>query len=127
MVKKDKELSKIVDIIVRNALPRRIFLFGSRAMGTARHGSDYDLFVLVKDNGNTRKIEKELYYLMAKNGVGVPVDLVVGSEDKFEKLKDNRYLVYGEVDKYGKTIYEEKTGQTKKTLRECSRMLPTWL
>jgi len=109
MAAKDKELSKIVNIIVKNVFPQKIFLFGSRAMNNASKKSDYDLFVLVKNQKNTRKIEKELYYLMAKEGIGIPVDLIVDTEDKFERLKGNRYLIYNQVVKYGKTIYEKET------------------
>lgn len=109
MAKEDKELSKVVSIIVKKVLPQKIFLFGSRAMNTANKKSDYDLFVLVKNGKNTRKMEKELYYLMAKEGVGIPVDLIVGTVEKFERLKENRYLIYNQVDKYGKTIYEKET------------------
>jgi predicted nucleotidyltransferase len=49
MAEKDKELSKIVNIIVKNVFPQKIFLFGSRAMDNASKKSDYDLFVLVKN------------------------------------------------------------------------------
>jgi predicted nucleotidyltransferase len=107
----DKELSKVANIIIKNIFPQKIFLFGSRAVNAADNKSDYDIFVLVKNKKgkNTREMEKELYYLMAKEGVGIPVDLIVETEEKFERLKDNQYLIYNQVDKYGKTIYERET------------------
>ncbi|HLP57349.1 MAG TPA: nucleotidyltransferase domain-containing protein [Candidatus Deferrimicrobium sp.] len=105
----DKELLRIIDIIVKNAFPQKIFLFGSRATDTNHEKSDYDIFVIVENRKNTRKIEKLLYYIMAKEGVGVPVDLMVDTRDKFEKLKGNHYLIYNQVDKYGRVIYERKT------------------
>jgi hypothetical protein len=82
-------------------------------MKTSNNKRDYDVFVLVKDSKNTREMEKELYYLMAKESVGIPVDLIVETEEKFERLKDNRYLIYNQVDKYGKAIYERKTPASK--------------
>jgi predicted nucleotidyltransferase len=109
MEKKDKELSRLINMIVNKVLPQKIFLFGSQAKKTANNKSDYDIFILVKNGRNTRKLEKELYYLMAKEGIGIPVDLIVETEDKYERLKDNQYLIYNQVDKYGKTIYEEQT------------------
>ena len=109
MEKKDKELSKIVNLIVKELFPQKVFLFGSHATDTANTKSDYDIFILVKNGKNTRKMEKELYYLMAKEGIGIPVDLIVETEDNFERLKNNRYLIYSQVDKYGKTIYERET------------------
>ena len=105
----DKELSRVVNVIINTVFPRKIFLFGSRAMDTADMRSDYDLFVIVEKGKNTRKMEKELYYLMAKEGIGLPVDLLVETEDKFERLKDNQYLIYNQVARYGKAIYEKET------------------
>jgi predicted nucleotidyltransferase len=109
MEKEDKELSRVVNMIVRTVFPQKILLFGSRAMDTAGKRSDYDIFIIVKNGKNTRKMEKELYYLMAKEGIGLPVDLLVETEDKFERLKDNQYLIYNQVAKYGKAIYEKET------------------
>ncbi|NIM12215.1 MAG: nucleotidyltransferase domain-containing protein [Candidatus Aminicenantes bacterium] len=106
---KDKELAKIVNVIVSTIFPQKIFLFGSRAMSKSNKRSDYDIFVLVKNGKNTREMEKELYYLMAKEGIGIPVDLIVETEEEFERLKDNQYLIYNQVDKYGKAIYERET------------------
>lgn len=108
MKKEDNELLRVVDIIVENVSPRKIFLFGSRAVDKAHERSDYDIFVIVENSRNTRKMEKELYYLMAKEGVGVSVDLLVETREKFERLKDNRYLIYNQVDNFGKTIYEKE-------------------
>ncbi|HLP47155.1 MAG TPA: hypothetical protein VK469_14485 [Candidatus Kapabacteria bacterium] len=51
-------------------------------------------------------------YLMVREGVGIPVDLVVDTEERFERLKGNRYLIYHEVEKYGKTLYERKTASS---------------
>jgi len=106
--KEDEELSKVVHIIVEKVLPQKILLFGSRAADHANEKSDYDIFVLVKNKKNTRKIEKDLYYLLAKEGIGVPVDLLVDTEERFERLKGNKYLIYHQVEKYGKTLYDKK-------------------
>ncbi len=105
----DKELSKVVHVIVDNVLPQKILLFGSRAMNRADEKSDYDIFILVKNGKNTRKMEKDLYYLLVKEGIGIPVDLLVDTEERFETLKSNRYLIYHQVEKYGKTLYEKET------------------
>jgi predicted nucleotidyltransferase len=103
----DKELSRIVNIIVKETLPEKIVLFGSRAKHTADEASDYDLFIIVNNGGGMRKIEKKLYFLLTKAGIGTPVDLIVETRDKFERLKNNQYLIYSEVDKFGQTIYEK--------------------
>ena len=105
----DKELSKIINIIVKEIMPEKIVLFGSWAKHTADKASDYDLFIIVNNRGSMRKIEKKLYFLLAKAGIGIPVDLIVETRDKFERLKNNQYLIYGEVEKFGQTIYEKQT------------------
>jgi predicted nucleotidyltransferase len=105
----DKELSRFINIIVQRVSPERIFLFGSRAKGMANDKSDYDILVIVKDKKNTRKMERDLYHLKARERVGIPVDLIVAAEEKFERLKNNRYLIYNQVSRYGKKIYEKET------------------
>lgn len=105
MVIENKELSKLVDVIVNKIFPQKIVLFGSRATNHARQNSDYDIFILVNHIKNTRAIERKLYYLMAKERISIPVDLIVETVDKFERLKNNPYLLYNQVDKFGKTIY----------------------
>jgi len=105
----DKELSKVVHVIVDRVLPEKILLFGSRAGNQANEKSDYDIFILVKNGKNTRKIEMDLYYWLAKAGIGIPVDLLVDSQERFQRLKGNRYLIYHQVEKYGKTLYDKKT------------------
>jgi predicted nucleotidyltransferase len=44
----EKLLQELTDILVREAKPRKIILFGSQARGTARADSDLD-FLIVKD------------------------------------------------------------------------------
>ena len=111
----DKELSKVVHVIVDRVLPEKILLFGSRAGNQANEKSDYDIFILVKNCKNTRKIEMDLYYWLAKAGIGIPVDLLVDSQEKFQRLKGNRYLIYHQVEKYGKTLYDKETTAMAKT------------
>ena len=45
------ELQTIVDAIMSAVSVERIYLFGSHANGTSTKDSDYDLFVLLPDNG----------------------------------------------------------------------------
>jgi predicted nucleotidyltransferase len=106
MNKSDEELSRVVKIIKNTIDPQRILLFGSRATKKFNDMSDYDLCVLVKDTQNTREREKQLYYILASEGVGIAVDLIVEPLEKYERLMDNPFLIYYQVKKYGKTIYE---------------------
>ncbi len=108
----DSELSKVVHVIVDKVLPQKILLFGSRAGDHADEKSDYDIFVLVKNCKHPRKMEMDIYYWLAKEGIGIPVDLLVDTEERFERLKSDRYLIYHEVEQYGKTLYEKETASS---------------
>jgi uncharacterized protein len=68
-------LDKIVEILVREAQPEKIILFGSHARGTARPDSDIDILVVedilhdqVKESARLRR---------ALSPLRIPVDLIV--------------------------------------------------
>jgi predicted nucleotidyltransferase len=85
--------------------PARVLLFGSRARGDARAGSDLDFLVIEK------RVESKLQEMVllrdALPPLGVPVDVVVVSEDEAERrgsvpstlihraLREGRVLVGG--------------------------------
>lgn len=59
--------------------PARVILFGSRAHGDARPGSDVDLLVIERELGSRRSERVRLR--RAIGDIGVPVDvLVIGQE-----------------------------------------------
>ncbi len=109
MNKMNKELIRVINIIIKSILPIKIILFGSRSKNKAKKNSDFDIFILVDNIKSTREAEKELYYQMAKENIGIPVDLIIDTIDKYERLKENKYLIYNQVERYGKTIYEKNT------------------
>lgn len=101
----DPGLSRIIDIIVRTLDPDTIILFGSRARGDAREDSDFDICVLKNGISERRSIAKKLY--RALYGVGVPVELIVDTPETFNTWKDNPHLIYREIARYGRVIYEK--------------------
>ena len=101
----DTILLRIIDIIVKTFDPDTIILFGSRARGDAHENSDFDICVLKKGITGRRTIARTLY--RALYGVGVPVELIVDTPDTLKKYKDNKHLIYCEISRYGKMIYEK--------------------
>lgn len=101
----NRELKLIVDRIVNGFAPDKIILFGSRARGDFNDDSDYDLLVLKKNVKHRRKavwrIEKYL------RGTCVPTDLIVETPSRYDQLIKNPYMVYTEINKDGKTVYEK--------------------
>jgi uncharacterized protein len=101
----DMALSRIIDVIVRTLDPETIILFGSRARGDARKDSDFDICVLKDGIAERRPVARQLY--RALYGVGAPVELIVETPDTFRKLRNNPHLIYREIARYGKVIYEK--------------------
>jgi predicted nucleotidyltransferase len=105
MIDRQEMLDKAIRIIVSASDPDRIILFGSRARGEVFAGGDYDLFVLKKGMRDPRRVAQKIYMGLA--GFGAPVDVIVEDEEKYERLKDDPYLIYHAIAAEGKVIYEK--------------------
>jgi len=104
-VKKTDPLEKAIEIIIRSVDPGKIILFGSRARGYHKNESDYDIRLIKKGVSHRRKVAQQIYKFLY--GVGVPVDIIVETPEKFEELKDNPFMIYKEISKSGKVVYEK--------------------
>ena len=82
-----ERLSQALPVVVqrlRDALnPRKIYLHGSLANGTAGPGSDLDLVVVV-DTSTLSFYERAAIAYRALANVGVPVDVQVYTQSEFE-------------------------------------------
>ena len=81
------ELDKLRELIV-NAIPvEQIYLFGSFAYGTPHKDSDLDLYVVLKDEVETRELDAEVKIL---NAIGKaktrPVDIIANKKSKYLRL-----------------------------------------
>ncbi|MBI1927583.1 nucleotidyltransferase domain-containing protein [Candidatus Poribacteria bacterium] len=99
-------LERAIEIIIKVADPDQIILFGSRARGNARPNSDYDICVLKSGMAHRRKLTQQIYRSLL--GVGVPVEVIVETPERFDALKDNPFLIYREIARYGSVIYEKR-------------------
>ena len=85
----NKTISNIVFRIATNTQPDKIFLFGSYATGKANEDSDIDLLV-IKDTLEPRhKRSIEMQRLL--KGSKLPVDILVYTNDEFEREKTINY------------------------------------
>lgn len=98
-------LGEIIKRIVEEVDPDKIILFGSRAKGKSRRWSDYDICVLKRDAKDESELTKKIYRKLF--GVGASVDVIVETPDKFDRLKDKWFLVYSEIAKFGRVVYEK--------------------
>ncbi|MBT4277478.1 nucleotidyltransferase domain-containing protein [Candidatus Falkowbacteria bacterium] len=105
VTKKQKDINKITEKIVKKYKPEKIILFGSYAWGTPGPDSDVDLFV-VKNTKNARKtarnIDGDIFPRL------FPIDLIVSTPKQIESgiEKDNFFIK--KVMTMGKILYAKK-------------------
>jgi uncharacterized protein len=84
--------------------PDKIYLFGSYATGEANEDSDLD-FLIIKDSPEPRyKRSMEIQRLLI--GTKIPADIVVYTNDEFEKDKLNNYSFINSALQGAQLLYE---------------------
>lgn len=81
----------------------RVILFGSRARGNADPRSDVDLMVVEPRVDN--RLEEMVRLGQVVRPLGIPVDLLVVSAERFEYWRETPNTVYHEADKEG-VVYD---------------------
>lgn len=97
-----ENLQKFIDHAVEAVNPVAIYVFGSRAKGTAKADSDLDLMVVVKDNGVD---ETEAFRVIQKGPVFWPIDLVVVRESEFRRRSKILTTVENQATTHGFPVY----------------------
>ncbi len=100
-------LQRMVGIIVKEADPEAIILFGSRARGDARPDSDVDLLVVESvpfTAGRSRFAEATRLY-QALRDMPVSKDLLLYSRDEFEHWKHSLNHVVGRAVREGRVLH----------------------
>lgn len=84
MARKDQVVSQITELLKKEFKPSKLYLFGSRAQGTANGESDYD-FVMVLPNfkGDRMKMWEKCHDLIHKQ-LGVSADVFTYSQKQFD-------------------------------------------
>jgi predicted nucleotidyltransferase len=103
-----KEIQSSIDLAVQELTlalnPKRIYLFGSCAKGTARVGSDIDLLIVVED-GKGDKLSNTTRAYRATRKLPVTKDIIVDHESVFTKRSQWMSSIEREVLETGKLIY----------------------
>jgi predicted nucleotidyltransferase len=100
-------LRRMVDIIVREADPDAIILFGSRARGDARPGSDIDLLVIEREPfgpGRSRIKEAARLY-RALGDLPASKDLLLYSRDEVAGRRSTPNHVVARAYREGRLLY----------------------
>ena len=99
-----KEIEQIKEKLVRQLSPEKIYLFGSFAEGTADEGSDVDIYIIVKDDTENLVDLTAEAYKSIRNVRSRAVDIIIGTESRFESRK-NRAGLENEVMSKGVLLY----------------------
>ena len=99
-----KEIEQIKERLVRQLSPEKIYLFGSFAEGTADEGSDVDIYIIVKDDTENLVDLTAEAYKSIRNVRSRAVDIIIGTESRFESRK-NRAGLENEVLNKGVLLY----------------------
>lgn len=83
-------IRKIADQVVRRILeivqPERVLLFGSALRGQVTKDSDLDVLVIVRGPVHRRQLAQRI--IRNLHGVGMPVDVVVATEEDIARYGD---------------------------------------
>ena len=100
----EKEIELIKEKFVDCLSPVKVYLFGSFADGTAREDSDLDFYLVVKDETNDLADLTARAYKSIRPVKSRAVDIVIGTESRFESRK-NRMTLENEVSSKGVLLY----------------------
>lgn len=87
-IEEENKISEIAKVIKDEFNPSRLFLFGSRANGTAHEDSDYDFVVVVPENNKSRGENMEVARSLLHKKCNVSADVFVYSEKEFDEWKN---------------------------------------
>lgn len=96
---------KIARRIVRVAHPRKIVLFGSRAMGRDRADSDWDILVIADSDRPRHERAAPLYG--ALSDLRQPVDILVYTPAEVEEWRNVPQALVTTATREGRVLYEK--------------------
>ena len=98
----------MVDVIVREAAPDTVILFGSHARGDARKESDVDLMVIEAEPFSARRSRRAEYSRLsfALRDFPFAKDILLFSRAEFEYWKDSPNHVVGRASREGRVLHD---------------------
>jgi predicted nucleotidyltransferase len=99
----DEIIDETMKRVLAVARPTRVILFGSAARGEVGANSDLDILVVVPTGTHRRRTAQAIYRNMI--GLGFAVDIVVVTEDDFNRFDDHDGMVIKPAIKEGRLLY----------------------
>jgi predicted nucleotidyltransferase len=100
----DPTLAEITRRLVETYRPERVYLFGSRARGTAGADSDYDLLVVVPDD-SPPALRRSTRAYEALWGLPTSGDILVWTHTAFAERLHLRASLPSTVERAGRLLY----------------------
>lgn len=86
MEMQDRTLQEIVQRVLSVGGPHKVILFGSRARGEAKSGSDYDLLVI--ESSDLPRYRRAAKYRKALTGVCAAKDIIVWTPEEIAEWRN---------------------------------------
>ena len=102
----ENKINDIVKRIATNFNPEKIILFGSYAKGNASNDSDLDLIIVQETKLPRHKRSFDIQKMLI--GSMLPMDILVYTNNEFEKEKNEKYSFLNSAIKTSKILYERK-------------------
>jgi predicted nucleotidyltransferase len=102
-VVRDEVLRKIVSRLTSQFAPRKILLYGSRATGTARSNSDYDLLIVWRDENPSAA--RAATVRRALLDLETPLDIAVVTPGEYELFRNRRVHIVAIADREGRILH----------------------
>ena len=106
----NKEIIAIKDNILNTVgeICEKIILFGSYAYGMPREGSDYDFFVVLKDDSEKPiLVLQKIYRTLARRPMPTPVDVLANYKSRFE-WRSTQPTIERKIANDGVILYERR-------------------
>lgn len=101
-----QEIEEMKRQFVSQLLPERIYLFGSFADDTYTDISDIDFYIIVREGVTDLAAEAAKAYKSIRAVKKRPVDILVGTQKRFEERKNIPMAVEREVYRKGILLYD---------------------
>ena len=104
MIKKDT-IDIVITRLVNVYAPIGIYLFGSYAWGKPNEDSDLDLLVIIKESLD-KPHKRVIKGLKSLRDLRIPKDLIISTENEFEKSSSYKASIFYKIKEEGKKLYE---------------------